>query len=701
MPGPGWRALAVSLRHALAALSALAIAYWLALPEPQWAILTVYLLTQSTAGAALSKGAFRFSGTVVAAIAGLLFVKLFSQSPILLVGAAATWSFACYYGASRLTSFAAYGFMLAGYTGLLVTFQGAADPEAAWSVAVNRATEISIGIACASLANALILPAYAGVQLRDLLAETLCDLATHAAAALKEDMPAKAFMRQRAEVLSKIVKFDALRAFTKLEGRDMRVDAAQLHLAVREGLATVAAARSLYLRLADLRTRAPLDEAVTLHLLPALNAASAALDRISRSPVTPARLARARADLAVARRRLAAAERNVEEQAGSLPLVLLADVMAALQRCIGLLRALSVLTRATGAVIDPARVAPSHTRHREEVARALRSARHRETLLQGTRSGLAVLAFCLFWSATAWDQGIAGITGLALMSYQCVSTDDPGKIGWPYFRAVIAACFAAYLVMAHVYPWLEGFGMLAAFLLVVLVPLGVLIGTPRFGASTGTFTIYFVAAVTTGNVYDPDPLGFANFCAGLIFGMFVCLVVARLLPVTAQASRQQAYRHAIAVLLPEAASGGRPARRVGRDIIDLLAGVLPRLKLNAHEDALFLRGMLASASAAIDLGGLRRVVAAPDLPEATRAELDAGIARLMSLFARSPGVTTAREAQRSESRDTIQRMGAALEQAFSPGTPALHIAVRAAASLRGLSEVLEPDHAVPQRVPRD
>lgn len=692
--GPGWRALAASLRHALAALAALAIAYWLALPEPQWAILTVYLLTQSTAGAALSKGVFRFLGTVVAAMAGLVFVKLFSQSPVLLVAAAAAWSFACYYGASRLTGFAAYGFMLAGYTGLLVTFQGAGDPHAAWSVAVNRATEISIGIACASLANAVILPAYAGAHLRDLLAQTLRELATHAAAALKGTMPVEAFMGQRGEVLAKIVTFDALRAFTQLEAREMRVDAARLRVAVREGLATVAGARSLCLRLTDLRTQGPLDAAVTLHLLPALDVALATLDRISRGPVTPAGLVRDRADLALARRRLAAAERTVEALAGSLPLAVLADMIAILRRTTRMLRALSILTRATGAVIDPGLMPPSPSGRVEDAARALGATRHREALLQGTRSGLAVLVFCLFWSATAWDQGIAGITGLALMSYQCVSTDDPGKIGWPYFRAVIAACFAAYLVMAHVYPWLEGFGMLAAFLLLVLVPLGLLIGTRRFGASAGTFTIYFVAAATTGNVYTPDPLGFANFCAGLVFGMFVCLMVARLLPVTAKASRQQAYRQSIAVLLPKAASGAMPAHRAGRDILDLLAGVLPRLKLNVEADGLFLRGMLASASVALELGPLRRAAAAPDLPGASRAALDAGLARLAALFARVPDEWTRRDADRSEGRDAIQRMWAGLEQPRPiPGSPGARAGVRAAASLRALSEALALDHA--------
>jgi len=92
-----WHNLAVSLRFAGAAIAALAIAYWLELQEPQWSVLTVYLLTQSSAGAALAKGGFRLLGTFVAAACALAIVKLFSQDPVLLVAAAMAWIFTCYY----------------------------------------------------------------------------------------------------------------------------------------------------------------------------------------------------------------------------------------------------------------------------------------------------------------------------------------------------------------------------------------------------------------------------------------------------------------------------------------------------------------------------------------------------------------------------------------------------------------------------
>ncbi len=135
-----------------------------------------------------------------------------------------------------------------------------------------------------------------------------------------------------------------------------------------------------------------------------------------------------------------------------------------------MLRGLALLFVAEGAVFRPH---PARTAPRGEA----RHAAHASALLQGARAALALLVFCAIWYATQWDQGLAGITGLALMNYQCVNNDDPAKLGWPYLRAVAAACLAAYATMGFIYPWLEGFEALALFLLAVLVPAGLLIGT--------------------------------------------------------------------------------------------------------------------------------------------------------------------------------------------------------------------------------
>lgn len=681
----GWRNLVVSTRIACAAIAALATAYWLELPEPQWAILTVYLLTQSSAGAALAKGSFRFLGTIVAALCALGIVKLFSQDPVLLVASAMAWIFVCYYGATRVTNFASYGFMLAGYTGLLVIFEGAAAPYGAWDVAVNRATEISIGVAFASLANTLIMPVYAGTQLRKVLARAFSDLSGYAAASLRPDTQEDGFLRLRSGILASVVKFDALRSYAMFEAREMRANDAALREALRECLTVIAIARSLYLRLVDFRAASP--GMAEGPLAEALAETVAALESVSRTDGSATGLAAQRGDLRRARLQLAALRRDVDAMTGAAPLALRADVSLILRRAIRMLRALSTLAMVESTAFQARGAARRHGRRIAVRPRFPTLAREREALLQGSRAALAVLVFCLFWHATEWDQGMAGLTGLALMGYQCVNSDDPGKLGWPYFRAVIAACLCAYVAMAHIYPWLEGFTMLAAFLLLVLVPLGLLIGTPRYSKSAGTFTIYFVAAAATTNVYDPNPLDFANFCFGLVFGMFVCLIVARLIPVTSQASRRAAYRRALGRLLPDAATGRAPERRLAREIVDLLAAVLPRLKLGHGRDETFLRGMLASASSALELGRLRRAATDPAMPEAGRVALEQGLRHLASVFSRLPTLEAHREAALADGRQTLDAMWSELERLAPPaGSPEDRAVIEAASSLRFLTD---------------
>lgn len=677
-----WRDVAISSRLAAAAIAALASAYWLELQEPQWAILTVYLLTQSSIGAALAKGLFRFLGTLVAAAYALTAVKLFSQDPLLLVGSAMVWVFACYYGAARASNFTAYGFMLAGFTGLLITFQGAASPSSAWLVAVDRVSEISIGIACATLAGALVLPDHAGTQLRGLMASTFRALADHCALALRATTPGQALKDERRTIVPKLLKFDALRSYTRFEVAEMQADAAAMDEVTREFLAVLAAARGLHLRLAALQEGgAALPEPLSAALEPAI----VALGRIGAHTALRRDPARARADLAVLRRDLAGLARRIEGRC-DLSLGTRADAILMCRQTIEMLRELSLLALAEQSAFQPGRAASAPRR-------GSATSSHPTALLQGTRAALALLVFCAFWHATQWDQGIAGITGLALMNYQCVNTDDPAKLGWPYLRAVIAACLCAYFTIAFVYPWLEGFEALALFLFLVLLPAGLLIGTPHYAKSAGTFTIFFVAAVATGNVFTPDPMAFANFCFGLVFGMFVCLMVARLVPATARAPRRRALRHTLCVLLPQAARGERPASQVTREITHLVAALLPQLSLAHPGHDRLLRGLLACASSARELGRLRQATNDPSLPEPARRAIEDGLQRLATFFAAWPSPASG-ATPLDAGRDALAGMWSALEATDCPqGSRLAGLVVEAATSLRFLEDRLIRDHA--------
>ena len=80
MPTLTWHEAVFSLKTFAAAMLAVWIALSLDLPQPVWAMLTVYVVSQPLAGMVLSKSVFRVVGTVVGAAAALLLVDLFADA---------------------------------------------------------------------------------------------------------------------------------------------------------------------------------------------------------------------------------------------------------------------------------------------------------------------------------------------------------------------------------------------------------------------------------------------------------------------------------------------------------------------------------------------------------------------------------------------------------------------------------------------
>ncbi len=60
-------ALLFSMKSFAAAMLAYYISLRIGLPKPYWAIVTVYIVSQTSAGASLSRGVYRFVGTFIGA----------------------------------------------------------------------------------------------------------------------------------------------------------------------------------------------------------------------------------------------------------------------------------------------------------------------------------------------------------------------------------------------------------------------------------------------------------------------------------------------------------------------------------------------------------------------------------------------------------------------------------------------------------
>jgi uncharacterized membrane protein YccC len=145
-----------SLNCLAATLLALLIGFWLDLPRPYWAVLTIYIVSQPLTGSVRSKALFRVVGTFLGAAFAVLVVPPLVDAPVLLILAMAAWVGLCLTISLLDRTPRAYVVMLAGYTATLVAFPTVDHPDQIFDIAVSRVEEITLGILCATLTHSLI-----------------------------------------------------------------------------------------------------------------------------------------------------------------------------------------------------------------------------------------------------------------------------------------------------------------------------------------------------------------------------------------------------------------------------------------------------------------------------------------------------------------------------------------------------------------
>ncbi|HHT0372222.1 TPA: FUSC family protein [Raoultella planticola] len=166
-------ALLYSVRSFVAAMLAYYIALAIGLERPSWAIITVYIVSQTSVGASLSRSLYRLAGTVAGAGATVLIVPTFVNTPILCSVILAGWISFCLYLSLLERTPRAYAFVLAGYTASLIGFPAVSDPGTVFNSAIIRLQEITIGIVCAALIHRYILPTRISGLFNSKLAQTL------------------------------------------------------------------------------------------------------------------------------------------------------------------------------------------------------------------------------------------------------------------------------------------------------------------------------------------------------------------------------------------------------------------------------------------------------------------------------------------------------------------------------------------------
>ncbi|CAO3356562.1 FUSC family protein [Azospirillum melinis] len=573
-------ALLFSAKSFAAAMLAYYIALRAGVPKPSWAIVTVYIVSQNSAGASLRRGVYRFAGTIVGAVATVAIIPCFVNDPLVCSVVLAGWIGLCLYFSLLDRTARAYAFVLSGYTASLIGFPGVFNPAAIFDTASVRVQEISIGILCAVLVHRFVLPKRMTGQFTAKLSATLRDARRLAGDAL-HGRSGQEIRRDRDRLAGDLLALQGLAGHLPYDPVPVTPSRETLHLihdrlARLLPLATEVADRIHALRSGDhsLPNELPNELAALLdeagHWLAAADAAGR--DAVAIRLIDRARTLRTRIAVEAA----TAGDRLAANLAGHL-----AEVIGLLHEC-------DRLGRIVGRIVgrNGERTATSH------IQRATGYVYHRDPWMAAWSALGAVAGIvigCAFWIWSAWPEGGLAVSILGVCCALFGNVDTPAPNVVKYMTGSVVGVAVSLVYGFAILPRVTDFAGLAAVLAPAFLVAGSLQARPptTYMALGITLTIPILSGL--GASYAGDFAGSLNSVVALFAATGFAVVSMSLfqtIPVDAaigrllRLNRRDVRRRAL---------GGAPDEALWTSLmIDRTALLLPRLRLSgaSHPDVL-------------------------------------------------------------------------------------------------------------------
>ncbi|WP_266169201.1 FUSC family protein [Dyella subtropica] len=238
---PRWPWLAAFMAEERAAwifvaktLLAMYITCWLAmlfqLEQPATAMITVAIVMHPQSGMVLAKSFYRALGTLAGSLFGLALMSAFPQQRELFLLSLSLWVALCAGGATLYRNFAAYGFVLAGYTAAIVTLPAVSNPLAVFDSAVMRVSEVLLGIIVSGVVSDMVLPE----RLRDLLRRSAREHFAHfidfARGSTGGSIPRRDMEQAHMRFVRAAVQLEDLRASVIFEDPEARARSSRMRL---------------------------------------------------------------------------------------------------------------------------------------------------------------------------------------------------------------------------------------------------------------------------------------------------------------------------------------------------------------------------------------------------------------------------------------------------------------------------------------
>jgi uncharacterized membrane protein YccC len=517
--------LLYALRLWAAVCLALFVAFWLELDNPFWAGTSAAIVCQLQLGASLRKGWFRMTGTVVGATTIVLLTACFPQDRIAFLVLLAFWGGLCAFAATVLRNFASYSAALAGYTAAIIAADNLGATGGASSdvflLAVTRASEICIGIACAGIV--LAGTDLGGAQRR--LAESFASLA--------------------AEIMGRFGRMlalaDAQLPDTKAERREF----------VRRVIALDPIIDQVLGESSHVRYHSPKLQTAIYGLFGALDGWRGVATHLSRLPEAARRQG--------AHIILRSLPSELRSEAGS-PVLWIADPLALRRVCEEAVRTLIVLPADTPSlrlladetakvlagmlqVLDGLALLVDAPHHPSPGARGFRLSEPDwlPALINAARAFLAIGAVELFWVATAWPNGASAIVFVAVLVLLLSPKGDLAYGGSLAFALGIAgAVVCAAAIKFAVLPALQTFPAFCAALGLFFLPAGFAMAVSRqpiVTAVLAAMTFNFNPLLAPTNEMNYDTMQYYNSALAIVVGCGVAPLAFWLLPPLSPALR--------------------------------------------------------------------------------------------------------------------------------------------------------------------
>ncbi len=500
----------------IAAFLTLWLAMRLELPQPRTAMITVFIVMQPQSGQVFAKSFYRFLGTLAGSAMMVTLIALFAQNTELFLGSLAIWVGICSAGAARCRNFRAYGFVLAGYTAAMVGLPALAHPDGAFMAAVWRVLEISLGILCATVISAAILPQTASAAMRNALYQRFGVFALFVTDGLRGRSKAESFEASNVRFIAEAVGLEGLRSVTVFEDPHMRRRNGRLSRLNSEFMGITTRFNALHQLLERLRVNG--EEHVVAAIRPGLQDLAEVLDGFSGRALTSPDAARLATALATYKEGLPTRVRTLR--------AIFQDTDPSEAEQLDFHTAYELLYRFVDDLHSYAQTHASLADHRHERERwdepFTPQTNWWAAAASGIRASFILVVLGSYWVATAWPSGATMTLIAAATVGLSAATPNPKRMAFQMACGTFLGALIGFVEMFFIFPWIDGFPLLCVMLAPVIVLGSFLTSRPQYAGVGLGLLIFFSTGSVPDNLTIYNPYTFINDYIAMVMGMLVC-----------------------------------------------------------------------------------------------------------------------------------------------------------------------------------